>query len=62
MVVVWGWGWGSKACGALWIVVVAFRKDKLTRVRPAAYKPGVNCFSHQTEKSLSLEGSKDLGV
>lgn len=56
-----GGGGKGEACGALW-VVVAFRKDKLTPVRPAAYKPGVNCFSHQTEKSLSLEGSKDLGA
>lgn len=60
----WGAGLGGavEACGALWVVVVAFRKDTLTQVRPAAYKPGVNCFSHQTEKSLSLEGSKDLGA
>lgn len=58
----WEWGGRGEAYSALWVVVVAFRKDKLTLVRPAACKPGVNCFSHQTEKSLSLEGSKDLGV
>lgn len=50
-------GCGGRECDALWVVVLtvlAFRKDKLTPVRPAAYKPSVNCFSHPTEKSLSL--------
>lgn len=53
-----GMGWGEAGGGgeldALWVVILASRKDKLTLVRPAAYKPGVNCFSHQTKKSLSL--------
>lgn len=53
----WGGMGGGREWDALWVVVLAvlaFRKDKLTPVRPAAYKPGVNCFSHPTEKSLSL--------
>lgn len=45
---------GGGELDALWVVILASRKDKLTLVRPAAYKPGVNCFSHQTKKSLSL--------
>lgn len=48
----------------MWCIVgnCCLQKGQVTPVRPAAYKPGVNCFSHQTEKSLSLEGSKDLGA
>ena len=53
---------GGEALSASWVITPAFRKDRLTPVSPAAYKPGVNCFSHQTEESLSLWEARDVGT